>query len=419
MILIKLKKEIFNLFLFFKQYGTWVFWGRIYLLISAFVISIILTKFLTNDSYGAYKYYISIFGLFSIFSLPHANQIVIRYVPRGYDNILLFSVSERFKGALFGSMLSSLISLYCYVNDQPYKVYLIIAFFLPFYYSIDLYNSFLQAKMNFRLLNIFFVIRSSIQMLLILVTSYIFRDPFIVFIAFLLSFAFTNYIFLKKTICFYKIKRRLYSARESRFFRRQIYLLSFFGIFPIFLENIDKILIEKYFDLTSLAYFSLGLLIGKSINGFFKPFLSTFSAKLVHKKITAFQKLLLFSFGTALGFLISYVIIPYAVKLFYGDTYFLSIHYAQIVCCSLGLYLFHTLYYNQAMFHRKSSIKKIYINNVLTPVLLIFYFLIVVNSNFEMSTKLLLLAFAYPLKLMISIFILFFNNNIPVVFTRT
>lgn len=386
--------------------GIWVLVGRLYLMIFVFGISIILTNYLSPSLYGEYKYYVSILALFSVLSLPESFQIIIRYVTRGYAQILTHLTELRLKFVLATSLVLFLIALFKYFLNSNFEFYVISAIFLPFYYSFDLYIPFLQAKMNFKLLNIFLIIRISIQTLLIYLSVLFFTSPLAPFAALMLSFSSLNYLFYKYIVYKYNITPYIFDFRIKNVFNKQLLFLSVIGILPVLAENIDKILIAKHFDFDSLAFFMLGLLIGKAINGFFKPFLTTFSAKLVFKKLSIFHGYIIIISGTILGLIISFFIIPTLLLLLYGSTYENSIIYAQIIVSSLGLFLFHTLFYNQAMFNKNTSLKSIYFSNTLTPLIQIGLLFLIININLPSNQSLLMISFLYPVRLISSIIIL-------------
>ena len=221
----KLKSEFDKFCLHFKDQGIWVLIGRIYLTLGVFLISIILTNNLSPSLYGEYKYYISILALFSIFSLPESFQIIVRYASRGHSRILIHLTRLRLKFTFAASMILFFLGLFKYFNNSNFELYLLIAVFLPFYYSYDLYIPFLQAKMNFKLLNVFLIIRVSIQIILIYLAVLFFKSPLVPFIGLMISFSFLNFIFYNYVKIRYNIKSYIYDKRVSNLFIKQTFSL--------------------------------------------------------------------------------------------------------------------------------------------------------------------------------------------------
>jgi O-antigen/teichoic acid export membrane protein len=405
-----LSKDLKKGLVHFKKQGTWVFFGRIYLMFNSFLMSIVLTKNLSLDGYGEYKYSISVFAIFALFSLPEASQIIVKYVPRGFDNALISLLKLRVNFSLIGSLFLCLVGVYFYFKSESFLFYFILAFFLPFYYGFNLFNPYLQAKENFRLLNILFVIRATCQLLAILI-AFLFLDSFLYILAiYIISYSTCNFLFFLYVKKIYQLKNEIQNPKITKFFRKQVFLLSLVGILPIIQENIDKVLIAKYIDFNSLAVFSIGILIGKTVNGFFKPFISTFSAKLVSKTFNKRQYTFVFLGGTIFGVVLSLFIIPFLITTIYGNKYEGSILFSQIMICSLGIYFFHSLYYNQTMFNKKKTIKSIYVNNLCTPFLLLVILFIFLNMETSNVNRLILITLLYPIRLVISVLLIYLVN---------
>jgi len=73
----------------------------------------------------------------------------------------------------------------------------------------------------------------------------------------------------------------------------------------------------------------------------------------------------------------------------------------------MGLYFVHTIYYNQSMFNKHSPVGRIYLNNVVVPIVTLMCLLRVVHSGLDDKQKLVLLTCLYPLKLALSTGILY------------
>ena len=405
----KVKSDSIRIITHLKKDGIWVFLGRVFLMAKSFVMSILLTRYLSLENYGEYKLLLSYMGVFALFSLPEASQILIKYVPRGHDNALKTLLNQRVKFSLMASLTLCCYCGYLFFVGETWISYFIIALFLPFYYAFNLFQPYLIAKQNFKLLNQLFVLRSLIQLLAVYIGLLFAQNVMIVLVCFLASFSLSNvlFYFLIRKKYFKEISKIRSDERVNKFFRKHALLLSLVGVLPIVMENLDKILIANHIDLKSVAVFSIGILIGKSVNSFFKPFISTLSAKLVFNTINKRQYLLIMFFGTLFGVITSFILIPKTIIYFYGDQYGDSIIFSQILISSLGIYLLHSFYYNQTMFNKKKSIKIIYINNIFIPLALVLLLYAFVNIGYSAKTKLLLISFLYPVRLVLSIILIF------------
>lgn len=390
----------------FKKQGLWVFIGRIYLMISTFILSVILTKILSVETYGEYKYLLSILAILSFFSLPEVSKIIGRYIPRGYLSIYNDLLVEKLKFSLLGSF--SFILLYYYKDYNITFLYLAIIY--PFLYSFEIFNSFLQAKLNFKLLNKMFIIRATILFLILICTGFYFNNSLSMVIGYTITLTICNllfYLYTNKKYIDNSVKKT--KKRIKNKIKKQTLILSLIGILPIISQHFDKILIAEFISYEKLAIFSIGILIGSTINGFFKPFIVTINAKLVHMNLRNRHYLILFTFGTFFGIILA-ITVPYLILKIYGVNYIESYTYAQIVVLSMGLYFLKTVYYNQHLYNKNKSLKKIYINNILTPIIVFIFMIIFITIPEEIDNKLYLMAFLYPLNLLINIIITYLLN---------
>jgi O-antigen/teichoic acid export membrane protein len=405
----KVKSDSTRIITHFKKDGIWVFLGRVFLMVKSFAMSILLTRSLSIENYGEYRLLLSYMGVFALFSLPEASQILIKYVPRGHDNALKALLNQRIKFSIIASLILFCYCGYLFYEGETWNTFFIIALFLPFYYAFNLFHPYLIAKQNFKLLNQLFVLRSLIQLLAVYVGLLFVQNVMIVLVCFIASLSLSNvlFYFIIKKKYFKEISNIRTDERINKFFRKHALLLSLVGVLPIIIENIDKILIANHIDLKSVAVFSIGILLGKAVNSFFKPFISTLSAKLVFNTINKRQYLLILIFGTLFGVITSFILIPKTIIFFYGDKYVESIIFSQVLICSLGIYFFHSLYYNQIMFNKKKSIKTIYINNVVIPLALLLLLYAFMTLECSAKTKLLLISLLYPIRLVLSIILIF------------
>ena len=63
--------------------GFWLLFGQGTTLLSVLALSIVFANFLPKETYGTYKYILSLTGIFSIFTLPGMTTALIRATARG------------------------------------------------------------------------------------------------------------------------------------------------------------------------------------------------------------------------------------------------------------------------------------------------------------------------------------------------
>ena len=292
---------------YLTKHGFWVLIGKIFLMGCGLFLSIILTRLLSVIEYGEYRYFFSLFLIFAFFSLPASTNTIIRYVPQGYDWSFISLSKLRLKFSLLGSITFFILAINSYYSTDVRNsfVYIILALFFPIYHCFDLFEYFLQSKEKFRNLTYFQVSRAFIRLGATVLVCWLTRNAIYSIITFICITSIYNlfsYFNVKKT---FNIKMNSAGGNKNEIYKMAI-TLSIFGLLPMISNHIDKILIGNYINTESLAIYSIGMLIGETINGLFKGMLSVLNPKLVFYKIKLWQYCFVLLLGTFLGFIIVY-----------------------------------------------------------------------------------------------------------------
>lgn len=407
--------ELKKLKKYFSEQGKWVLFGRIILTGIGLLSSILMARILTTQEYGEYKFVLSIIALLAIFSLPESFQVVIRYIPRGFNEILDYLLKLRLKISIISGAASLGVGAYYFTSDKLSLaiIFFCISFILPAYYSYQLYEPYMLSLNKNKIQNTTAIIKSLLQILSFFAVYYLTKSSPASTIIMILCMASVNIIFYNyiKNTDKINLPTQEKNQADIKAVKNETFILSAAGILPIISEQADKILIGDKISFESLAIYSTGILFAQAINGFFKPFISSISSKLVHKKIdTKYFSAILIT-GTLIGVSLS-LASQYIFPFLYGEKYSSGIIYTKIVLSSMGLYLLNTIYYNQNLFYKNNSIKNIYINNTIIPILNLIYAICIIHFVKNESEILIFLTFAYPLKLVISTLMLFFLSKI-------
>ena len=404
-----MKDDFYKIYLFFRKHGIWVVLGKILVSLLSLILSVVLTRLMSTQEYGSYQYYLSVFLLLGSFSIPGATNSIIKYVALGYDWTYKSLFKLRFKYSTLASIIFIALSLYnIYLNNiVEASVYFIFAFIFPFYHSYDLFAYFLHAKIELKRLNTLYIVRSSLQVLATIVAYLISESVEFTLITFIASIALINVVLFYKILPKSSIK--MHDINISNQANKMAIGLSLIGVLSIVVGQIDKVLVFNLIKPESLAIFSIGMMIGITVNSLFKSILSSFSAKLVTYNIKKWHYVVVFIAGTITGVMIS-MIAPYLIEIVYGDVYKESAYYASVVFCSLGVYLVNNLFYDSNMLNHKKNIKSIYMSEIgvsaiqLIVILTLFFY---ISSGEEI---LLYLPFVYTLKVSLSILFIYISN---------
>ena len=399
----------FKVFNFLYKHGHWTVTGRVFVGLLNLLLSVVLTKLMTASDYGNYQYYISIFLLLEFCSNPGASNAVVKYVALGKDWSCNFLLKQRIKFSFIASTIFAILSIYnIYIGDYFESIiYFSFSILFPFYFSYDLFLYYLQAKIELKRLNIILIIRSLTQLFFTILVFKLSNNVLITLVSFIASASMLNWFFYKKNVEIFSSVNHEPKVKKDA--QKMAIGLSLVGILGTIVMQIDKILIFNLIDSKSLAIFSIGMMIGISINSLFKSILSSLDAKLVVHNIKKWHYWFIFFFGSIIGAIIS-LITPFIIEILYGEEYKESAYYASIVILSLGLYLVNHLLDNAYMLHYKKNIVPIYISKV--GVAIIQLALILLLFLFGSSSKEILkyLPYVYVAKILIQISLINLSN---------
>ncbi len=132
--------------------GGWLTLGQIVTSLSSFAIAIAFANLLSPETYGAYKYVLSIVGILTITTLSGVNTAISQAVSRGIEGVLHEGLLLKIKWGLAGTAGSLIIAIYYYINgnNELALIFLATAPFIPFYETLGVYSSYLSGKKLFK-----------------------------------------------------------------------------------------------------------------------------------------------------------------------------------------------------------------------------------------------------------------------------
>lgn len=385
-----------------RQDGLWVLIGRSYLTFSALLASIILARLLTKEDYGTYKYINAVFALVAMLAVAEAGQILIRYVPRGFDNAYSLLLSLKRRSSFLGLAALLGVSGWNFYQEEAGLAwaFLTLAFVFLVYHPYQLFEPYLQAKRRYKELSTAYIWKATVQLLAVVLIYLATKSIIAATVGGLILIAGVHFVASQK------VQARYRNAMEStsevpKSLTAEAILLSLASALPLVVEHADKILVAKLIDYSALAIFSIGMTLGTAVNGFFKPFMASLSAKLVHKRLSPVHYLIVLAGGTAAGMVLAWLL-PVITRILYGQRYIESAIYGAVVLKSMGIYFMHTLQYKENLFNKDSVIWKVYVNNITIPLLVIVYMSWIFSSARDPGAALFMLAIIYPLRLLLS-----------------
>ncbi len=316
--------------------GFWLGLGQFTASSSAFITSLIFANFLLPDTYGIYKYVLSIYSLLAISTLAGMDSAVTQAVARGYEGTLDPAVKTKMRWGLIGSIASLIVSIYYYTQGNLILSvsFSIVAFFVPFIESFDMYNSLLWGKKLFSQQVNYNIIKKIISLGGIALTIFLTHNIYIILLVYFACLTLPNFLIMNR------IKKQHQQNKEvdpeAVSYGKH---LSLSYMISTALSELDKILVFQYVGAIDLAIYALATAPTDQIKGLFKnvnslamPKFSERTSEEIKKNI--WHKIKILTVAMVLIVVIYIIIAPYFFAFFFPK-YLASIQYSQILSLSL------------------------------------------------------------------------------------
>lgn len=358
--------------------GFWLAMGQLFATASVLLLSVIFANFFPKESYGTYKYILSIASILGAISLTGMSSIVVQSVARGEDAVLRLAVRENLRWGKFIILTAIILaSYYYYLQDNLLLALsiLIAGSLIPVTISFGLFGSYLNGKKKFRESTLYWIFSQCFNVCGLIIGIFLTEN---VLILIGIYFA-TNAI---SSIFFYFFTIRTSPPNETGgsdiiLFGKHISLMNFFGTLA---NQLDKVLVFHFLGATNLAIYAFSIAIPEQIKGGFKSLfglaLPKYAELEVSKLRTSIIKKTLMLSGIASLIALAYIIIaPYIFQVFF-PAYTDSVFYSQVYILGIitipGISLFAT--YFQVRKDTKTMYKLSIIGNTAT---IIFSFVLI------------------------------------------
>lgn len=387
--------------LYVAQGGSWLGLGQIVSMLSVFITSIAFADLLPKETFGTYKYVLSVLNILIVSTLTGMDSAISQSVARGYDGSFIKGVKTKIRWGFIGTISSIILAIYYYSqsNIELAIVFCIVSIFVPFGESFDMYNSLLWGKKLFNIQTQYNIVRKIISLVAIVCTLILTDNLYIILSVYFLVTVIPAGFFLYKTV-----KKYLSNKNEDESVIKYGKDLSAIYVISLIIGELDKILIFHYLGAIDLAVYAFAVAPNDQIKGVLKNLNSLAFPKFAQKngdeiKSSISHKVLVLTILTA-TIILSYILIaPIFFKIFFPK-YLISIRYSQILSISLiGAVISSFLY---AILESQKARKQLWqyniygnIFNIIVLFPLVYYFGIwgAISSRFISRTFSAILAF--------------------------
>ena len=388
----KIKKIIYKLLkksekwtktdmIYLAKGGFWLTLGQGFSSLSAFLLAIAFANLLPKETYGTYKYIMSIVALLAIPTLSGMNTAIVQAVARGYEGSVIPAFKTKVRWGLLGGLASLALAGYYFFNDNSTLsiAFLIASVFAPFMDSFLVYDAYLVGKKNFKKQsnnNIIIRIASTLTIITVIFLS---NNIFLIISSYFTAHTILRIIFFK--ITFWKNKLNNKTDGKMISYGKHLSLMDIFSTISFYM---DKLLLFHFFGAYELAVYSIAIApteqmkgLIKTINSLILPKISSSNIPEIKKNI--WNKIIKMIFILFLLFLTYILIAPFVFKIFF-PMYLESVIYSQIF--SFSIVLAGPIFILITILKAGKETKKLYKFNILSPIFnIIITFILIYKFN--------------------------------------
>ena|SRR3989344_3094918 len=317
---------------YLAQGGFWLNANQAVGVVFGLALTIAFANLIPIETYGIYRYVLSIYSLFVIVSLPGINTALLRSISHHMDGSFVKGIKTKIKWGFLGSVVSLLFAGYKYLNDDQTLgiIFLLIAILFPLVEAFTLYTPLLNGKKLFRewaIIDALIQVFSIISLLLVLFfTQNIFFIILGYFIPLIIGRVSATFFVKKKYIENEPSDPELFPYGKS---------LTIYQIVTRIISSIDQIVLFHFLGPSQVAIFSLATAIPNRIQSLFRATgtlaFPKFTEKSKEASVNSLPKKMLWMALVIFVVCILYVIFaPYIFKYVFPK-YLSSLEYSKIV----------------------------------------------------------------------------------------
>jgi len=250
--------------LYLAKGGSWLSLGQIISSLSSFLLVIAFANLIPKETFGTYKYILSLTGILLIPSLPGMNTAISIASARNLDGTLLLALKTKIRWGLLSSLASLLLSGYYFLNGNMGLMisFLIASVFLPFIDAFGIYGPFLNGKKKFQISTRYGAITQIISTGFLIAVIFLTDNLFLIVLSYFLSWTLLRYIFFKITV-----KKFVTSKDEDVGAIPYGKHLSLMKVVNIVASYIDRLFVFHFLGAVPLAVYSFAIAMPEQMKG--------------------------------------------------------------------------------------------------------------------------------------------------------
>lgn len=300
--------------------------------LSAFFLTIAFANFLPQESYGVYKYVLSVYALFAIIALPGMDTALMETVAKGNHGAFVHGMKTKFKWGFVAGLITIAYAAYNFYTGHTElgTLFIMTGVAIPFMESLSLYTGFLQSTRKFGIWATTEFLNQLVSFCALLGAMYFTHNTIVLIGAYFLS-----YILVRFCATIYVFKNLIENQNIDVTYLKYGKDMTWFQVLSRGIGTMDQIVLFQLLGPIQLAVFSIANSIPTRVQSVFRIVGSLALPKFAQQKEKDIVKHLprkMFYFACLILFIcIVYVIsVPFVFGLLFPK-YAESIPYTQVI----------------------------------------------------------------------------------------
>lgn len=301
-------------------------------IVVSLLLAVAISHFVPKESYGTYKYVLSIVGILSLFSLNSIGSAVFQSAAQGFDGVLAraFWANIRWSAVVFvGAFL--LAAYYFLMGNNTLAAGILIGGSLsPLLASASLFNSFLGGKKDFRRQAFYGVADVAIPVLVLIGVVMLTSNPIVLVATYFITNTVAALYFYRRTLDAYRSQVHAQDEDMLHYSKH----LSVMGIVNGIANYIDQILIFHFLGGAQLAVYNFAIALpdqlkspAKNIGAILQPRFVAHTGREIQKNMG--RKLLLM-FAGSISVTVLYILVAPEIYHYLFPKYADAAKYSQL-----------------------------------------------------------------------------------------
>ncbi len=319
--------------LYLAKGGFWVGFAQTCNSIFSLILVIAFANLLPKETYGTYRYILSIAGMLNIFTLSGMNNAVSRAVAKGDEGVLRPAVMYQLKWNLLMFGASAFLAGYYFIHDDTILAtsLLILGVFVPATLAFNTYGSYLDGKKQFRIAYSFSVLSTFVYSLGMFLTLLVTENVIWIVAVYAITTFIPSFIFYTYVIRTFKPPVAIDTADTLKYGRE----LTFLRFTDPLVSQIDKVVLAHFWGPAQLAIYSLALAVPNRATLFMKSWIAIGFPKFAEKSFKeinqVFWRRILQGMVVGIGVTLVYFFLSPHLFKYVLPQYLESIYYSQLL----------------------------------------------------------------------------------------